>query len=240
MTLQLGPESSALARAAAASILVLHIGGGAVGLLSGAAAMAFPKGSQPHRLAGQVFVGSMLLMSAIGAAVSPFLPRPQWTNVVVGVFTFYLVATAWATAQRSQGAGPLEVSGFLVAASVAVGSLALGLLAIQHRELTRGSPSGVPFVLAAGAALAAAGDLRLLLRGDLSGRKRMVRHLWRMCVALFIAAGSLFLGQPNVFPASLRGSPILFLPELAVLGLLVFWLVRVRVGRRAYAVTPPS
>jgi hypothetical protein len=45
----------------------------------------------------------MLIMSAIGAAVSPFLPRPEWIDVVAGVLTFYLVATAWATVKRRAG-----------------------------------------------------------------------------------------------------------------------------------------
>jgi hypothetical protein len=49
-----------------------------------------------------------------------------------------------------------------------------------------------------------------------------------MCVALLIAAFSFFLGQPQVFPASVRGSALLYIPEIAVLGLMIFWLVRVR------------
>jgi hypothetical protein len=49
-----------------------------------------------------------------------------------------------------------------------------------------------------------------------------------MCFALFIAAGSFFLGQQQVFPASVRGSPLLFVPVLAVLALMIFWVCRVR------------
>jgi hypothetical protein len=78
------------------------------------------------------------------------------------------------------------------------------------------------------AALAAAGDLRLILRRGILGAQRITRHLWRMCFALFIAAGSFFLGQQQVFPASVRGSPFLFVPVLAILALMIFWLCRVR------------
>ena len=39
----------------------------------------------------------------------------------------------------------------------------------------------------------------------ISGAQRITRHLWQMCVALFIAAASFFLGQAKVFPASVRG-----------------------------------
>ena len=37
-------------------MLILHVTGGMVGLLSGAAAMTFRKGSRWHGISGQVFV----------------------------------------------------------------------------------------------------------------------------------------------------------------------------------------
>jgi hypothetical protein len=43
--------------------------------------------------------------------------------------------------------------------------------------------------------LAAAGDLRMLLRGGLFGAQRIARHLWRMCFGLFIAR-DLFSSDP--------------------------------------------
>ena len=43
------------------------------------------------------------------------------------------------------------------------------------------------------AVLAAAGDVRMLVRGGVFGAQRVARHLWRMCFGLFIATGS-FLG----------------------------------------------
>jgi hypothetical protein len=192
--------------------------------------MVLRKGARGHRLAGTVFFVSMLVMATIGAVVSPFLPRPEWFNVVAGAFTIYLVVTAWATARRTQAPGRFEVGALAAGCAVAVGAVTMGLLAVSHRS--RGNPPAVPFVLATIAALAAAGDLRMLLRGGISARGRLVRHLWRMCLALFIAAGSLFLGQPQVFPRSIRGTPILFLPEVAILAALLVWVLRVRLGKR--------
>ncbi|MDQ3274540.1 MAG: hypothetical protein M3Q39_05785 [Actinomycetota bacterium] len=55
-----------------------------------------------------------------------------------------------------------------------------------------------------------------------------MRHLGRMCFALFIAVASLFLGQPQVFPETLRSSGALALPPVLVLAVLLWWLVRVR------------
>jgi hypothetical protein len=75
--------------------------------------------------------------------------------------------------------------------------------------------------------LAGIGDLRMLVRG-ISGKRRIARHLWRMCFGWFIATCSFFLGQQPVFPARLRGSPVLLVPALLPLALLIFWLIRVR------------
>jgi hypothetical protein len=40
--------------------------------------------------------------------------------------------------------------------------------------------------------LAAAGDVRVMGFGAPRGRRRLARHRWRMCFALFIAAGAFF------------------------------------------------
>ena len=77
--------------------------------------------------------------------------------------------------------------------------------------------------------LAAAGDVRMLLRGGVFGAQRIVRHLWRMCFGLFIATGSFFLGQGSkVFPAFILKTNVLFIPAILPLILLIFWLFRVR------------
>ena len=81
-------------------------------------------------------------------------------------------------------------------------------------------------------AIAAASDLRMILRGGASGPARIARHLWRMCAALFIASGSFFLGQQKVMPTFMQGSPWLFVPVIAPLLLMIFWLIRIRFIRR--------
>jgi hypothetical protein len=89
--------------------------------------------------------------------------------------------------------------------------------------------------------LAAAGDVRMLVRGGVLGAKRIARHLWRMCFGLFIAAGSFFLGLSNrplrllstvglgkyLSPALFSTTLYLILTILPLI-LLIFWLVRVR------------
>src|SRR5512135_2584009 len=70
--------------------------------------------------------------------------------------------------------------------------------------------------------------LKVIVRGGISGRARIARHAWRMCVALFIATGSFFLGQQKVMPAWIQGSTTLTLLGVAPLVLMFFWLIRIR------------
>ncbi|HYO79462.1 MAG TPA: hypothetical protein VE010_23550, partial [Thermoanaerobaculia bacterium] len=86
--------------------------------------------------------------------------------------------------------------------------------------------------------LAAAGDLRVLRFGVPRGGPRLARHLWRMCFALFIAAGSFFSIRARVakiLPEPFTTAPMRALPFLILFGAMFYWLWRVRGGRTARA-----
>ena len=99
-TLYVSPDSPMWMHMGAQALLVAHIGGGTLGLLSGTVAMASRKGEWLHRVAGRVFFVSMLTMAAVGAGVAPFLDDGQRVNTVAGIMTFYMVATAWVAGRR--------------------------------------------------------------------------------------------------------------------------------------------
>jgi len=232
MILQISPESSALVRGAAALVLILHISGGSVGILAGATALFVRKGSPLHRLAGNIFFVAMLTMSGIGACVAPFLPDRG--SAVMGAFTFYLVASAWMTVRRKAGsAGAVEKALLCVVTVCAITDLTFGLQAANSATgALDGNSSALFFVFGSVMAFTAVADLRMILRGGVSGTQRIARHVWRMCFALFIATGSFFLGQQQVMPAFMHGSPVLVALGIAPLPLMIFWLVRVRFTNR--------
>ena len=233
MILHLPPGAPALLRAAAATALGLHIAGGAIGIGSGAAALVFRKGSWGHAIAGKAFVASMLLMAGIGVAVSPFLP--QRANVVMGLFACYLVLTGWLTIRRRDAVPELaEFAAMFVGVAAALIGIVFGLQALYSPGgLLDGDGPWSYWVLGCFPVLALAGDVNIIRKGGVIGPARVTRHLWRMGVALLIATFSLFLGQPKVFPAALRGTPLLVLPVIAVLVVVIYWAVRVRMpGRR--------
>lgn len=222
-------------------VLIVHIFGGTIGLLSGTAALCFRKGSPRHVLAGRIFVASMLTMGVL--AVYLAIVRHQPNNIGGGILTCYLIGTAWLTARRRDG----ETSRFdwiVLLIPLALGTLTWmnGLKVVRSGASSQdGVPVGMSFFMGSVMLLAGAGDVRMLLSGGVFGTKRIARHLWRMCFGLFIAAGSFFLGPSNR-PLRLLStvglgqhlSPALFSTTLYLilsvlpLFMLIFWLVRVR------------
>ena len=213
-------------------LLVIHISAGITGLLSGAVAMIFRKGSRGHIVAGQVFVVAMLTMAAAGATIATM--KSQTGNILGGLMTLYMVSTAWATIRRKEGeTGIFEWGALMAALTVGGVMLAYGIDAIQSPTgLKGGYPPAVYLIWSAIAVLSAAGDMRMLARGGMFGAQRLVRHLWRMCFGLFIASGSFFLGQQKVFPGYLRGLKVWFVPALLPLVLMIYWVIRVRIAKQ--------
>jgi len=225
--LEIAADAPWIAHAAAATALALHIGGGSLAIASGYVAMAAKKGGRAHRLAGQVFFGSMLAMTGVAAVVAPMLPEDQWVNTPAAVFALYLTLSAWLTARRRPGdVGRAEAA--LVA--IPVGMTLVGFyLAVS----SGGSGEfGPVYAFAVIGALAALRDVAMLRAGGIVGVARTARHIWRMSLAFFVATGSFFFGQPNVQPEWLRGSPLAMTLGLAPLVLMAFWLVWVRIPRR--------
>lgn len=215
----------------APALLALHIAAGGVSVLSGAAALWFAKGSSAHRAAGNAFFLSMLTMSASAAYLAVLI---QDVNVFVALFTFYLVATAWATVERKEGSvGRFEVGAFLFALGLAVIEVLCGLQAADSAtgRFMNNSASSYFFV-ASLAMLAAALDLKVIVFGGISGAARIARHLWRMCFALFVALLSFMVqGLRTVLPPSMPESKYVFVLALLPLAAMMYWLIRVRLTR---------
>lgn len=218
-----------------------HIAMGAVGLLSGVGAMALRKGSTAHARVGRVFFVSMTLMALCGTILS-IVPKLDRLNITAGTLTVYLVLTAWLTARREPGrVGRPERAAALFGAAGATGIFAFATAAAGRP----GQAGAVPFYVAFGSvmALAVVGDIRHLLVGGLRGRARTTRHLWRMCTAMLLATLSLFLGQPQVFPAAIRERGLLPIPPALVALALLYFVLKEQLWprlakRRAAALSP--
>jgi hypothetical protein len=207
-------------------LMTIHVAAGMLALLSGTAAVAARKGGALHARAGTWFFGSMLVLGATASILEPFR-TPDPGSPIGGIMVCYFVATSWVAARRRDGTtGRFEI----IACATALGLAALMIWGAFTGSTT---PAGAGPVYALGAICLLAGlfDLKAILRRKLTPAQRVSRHLWRMCLAFFIATGSFFLGQQDVMPPAVRGSSVLFVLAFAPFGIMAFWLVRLRFAK---------
>lgn len=208
-------------------VMGVHIASGVLALLSGAAAVAARKGGPLHARAGTWFFVSMLVLGVTASMLEPFR-KPEPGSPIVGIFVCYFVATSWVAARRRDGTtGKFEI----LACGVALSLAALIAWDALMGEADTAAGRGPAFALAGFCLLAGLLDLNAILRAKLTPRQRIARHLWRMCFAFFIATGSFFLGQQDLLPQSVRGSPSLFALAFAPFAVMAFWLVRLRFAK---------
>ena len=217
-------------------LLPVHIVAGGLAIVLGGVALLASKGATLHRKAGLLFVYSMLTMGISGSvmALRVSVTNP---NVIGGLMSAYFVVTALtAVRQPSIWTRRLNAAALAVAAGLALLEITLGARAFAG---PRGTIDGVPFFmlffLAAVTIAAASGDIRVMRADSLKGAARLSRHLWRMCFALFIAAGSFFSIRSRVariFPEPFTSGPMRALPVLLVFVAMFYWLWRVRVRAR--------
>lgn len=212
-------------------------------MVLGAVALIVRKGGTIHRRSGLLFVYAMLLMS-FSASILAMRGSTSNGNLVASLITAYFVGTALTTVRPvSPWTRRINAAALVLVVGLALLSIMGGVKAINNPGL---SPGGVPsrtigvmsFIFAAVMTLAAVGDVRILRSGMPRGGPRLARHLWRMCFALFIAAGSFFSIRERVariLPEPFTTGQMRALPILLLFGAMFYWLWRVR-SRRALPV----
>jgi uncharacterized membrane protein len=223
-------------------LLPIHIVAGGLAIVLGAVALAAPKGATLHRRSGLLFVYAMLTMGISGSILAL---RQSLTNanVLGGFMSAYFVVTALTTVRPvSAWTRWLNAVALLVAIALALIEIGLGVKALASpRGMINGVPFFMLFFLATVTTLAAAGDVRVMRSGALRAGPRLARHLWRMCFALFIAAGSFFSIRARVakvLPEPFTTPTMRALPIALVFAAMFYWLWRIRIrGRWPSALT---
>ena len=206
-------------------ILQLHITAGALALVFGYVALLSAKGATVHRKAGMLFVYAMMTMALSGALIAAMSGTS--TSVIAGLLTFYFVLTGVLTLRRSSKPRWIDMAG--VAVAIVVGVLAFGA---GRDMLARGRPEAFPlFLFGALAMLGAIGDTRMIRAGGIQGPRRLARHLWRMCFAMWVAAASFFWGPAGRVPDIINIPALLPIPVLLPIAVMVYWLWRIRVKK---------
>lgn len=210
--------------------LQLHIAAGAVAVITGYFALLAGKGSTAHRKGGLVFVAAMATMGITAAAIT--IKSGEGAGIG-GLLVLYLVVTGLTTVRPLRtGQRGVDVACITLAVLFAIVTFMAAVENVTKFGGVRdGVPAGMQFFMGAVTSLAVVGDVRVLRSGIPAGARRIARHLWRMCFALFVATGSFFLGQADEIPVALRIWPVLFVLALAPLAFLLYWMWRVRLRR---------
>ena len=214
-------------------LLPVHIAAGGLAIVLGGLALAAAKGGWLHRRAGLVFVGAMALMGSTGAAMAFSKGGLTNPNVFAGGMAVYFVLTAWMTVRpASPSTRLITAAAMTMALGIAFCDAMFGTRALRNPGGTLdGVPFAMYFFMGGVLLLAALGDARVLAFGVPRGSARLARHLWRMCFALFIAAGSFFSLRERVaaiLPEPFTSAPLRILPILLPFAAMLYWLWRVR------------
>jgi uncharacterized membrane protein len=221
--------------------LAAHVIGGALGIGCGFVALYAAKGARLHRKSGMLFVYAMLVMALFGATLAMVMNKAATSNTPVGLLTAYLVITGLMTVRPpSARSRQLDLGLMLVALAVGLALFTFGAAAVASPNGRLQGMPALPFFLFGSIALMSSiGDLRMIRAGGIQGAPRLTRHLWRMCLALFIAAASFFLGPTRRIPEVMRIPALLPVPVVAVLVTTLYWLWRVRI-RRSFQASGPA
>jgi uncharacterized membrane protein len=216
-------------------VFAVHILSGGGAMISGVLALCVRKGERIHRISGDVFVVSMLVM-AITAGILGAVRPGQAINIFIAGLTLYLVATAWLTTKRREKVvGAPEIIAFVVSLLLCAPfalidfQIVTGVTIFKTAFKIQGPILIALCVFSAIMATAAVGDLKVVLGGGVGATPRIVRHLWRMCFALALTFGSAFTnGFARLLPGPYHVPPAFFAPQLLMLLVLAYWVVRVR------------
>jgi uncharacterized membrane protein len=215
-------------------IMPVHVLAGGLALVAGYVALYATKGATLHRRSGMVFVVAMVTLSLSGALMEALNAFKNAINVVAGLLTFYFVTTALLTVRRRpQSTHWMDRAAVLFALVVSVIAFGAGLDLAR-----RGRPEAAPaFIFGIVAILAAAGDIRMMRAGGLQGPRRIARHLWRMCFAMWVAAASFFLGPPRRVPEMIRIPILQAVAVLLPIAVMLYWLWRLRARHTLRGIT---
>jgi uncharacterized membrane protein len=201
--------------------LVLHIVGGAIGLLTGMLNILRKKGDKNHKFIGKIFFVSMLT-TGISSLVLAYL-NPNYFLFMVGVFTLYMVCSGQRYLKHKQQD---KLDSKLIEWTITILMLLAGLLfvGIGILAILKSNLFGLVFITFGSFGL-------LFVRQDFKNYNNkttiknywLVSHLQRM-TGSFIAASTAFLVvNAQYFPDQIPSFVYWLLPTVIFTPMIIKW-----------------
>lgn len=205
---------------------IVHMIAGGFAIILGFIALFAAKGGPVHRRIGNGFVVAMLTLAVTGVAIAIWVG--DMGSVIGGSLATYLVSTGMITVQ------PATIPwrrALMAAATIGVAIAVFSLVRLVITFPRTGAVIGY-LLFASVALLAVRADMQILRLGPLTGTRRLTRHLWRMCMALWFATASFFLGPRRrvemILPDAIVITPVIVIPVITVLMVMGYWIWRLR------------
>lgn len=211
------------------TMLAAHIILGSLAVIAGTVALVAKKGASWHIKAGTIFAWSMILSSLIGAIIGAINYSAFLITAFAGILGVVLIASSLLTLKSKQKYVTFPAYGLAILNGLnCISLISVGLIALEQTGTKLfGFVAEDYFFLAAMTLVVLVGDCMYFMAKNIEPHRRIARHLWRMCLGFFIAAGSAFTGPGMaVFPQAIQESGLLSLPELLILAAMLFWLIK--------------
>lgn len=197
------------------TLLVFHIAGGSIGLLTGSIVMMLKKGDKNHVRLGNIYFYSLLLSAIVSFPMS-FL-HSNWFLFIVGVFTSYMLLTGKSYLDKRTSA-EVKVTDWILAGTMLL--FGLGFLGIGLLNLFKGVYFGIVLIVFGAISL----SFVLQDWANFTGRARvknfwLTTHLQRM-IGSYIASATAFIVVNNhVIPGVIAW----LLPTIVLTPLIGIW-----------------
>ncbi|MCB1658921.1 MAG: hypothetical protein KDI39_11900 [Pseudomonadales bacterium] len=202
----------------------VHIVIGVMVIVSGLIALLVKKGSIPHKVVGQCFVVSQVIIGLVVLAQAWFTPeRISSLGILFVFFILYLVVSAWLTIHRPKAnIKSLDMAMPFMALAIATAGVVMGFNALHHPNTAKNlAPTEAYFLFSALAFMAMLLDVRYLNKHGLQGKQRIIRHVWRMGCAWCFAVSAPF-SQGGVVLAWISADPVLSMAQMLLVGAAIF------------------
>lgn len=193
-------------------LLYIHIGSGAVALLTGTVAIISKKGKKTHKNWGKIFYLSMLCASFAGIALALFPNHFNLFLMVIGLFSSYLTISAYqALHYKLKSNVPWQHK------AVSIWALIVGVCMISYC-LVSGSINLVLLIFGLVSSLFALRDLKSYKKPEVLKQNWLKMHLGKMMGA-YISAFTAFIVANTIIP----GIWAWFLPSIPGTIYIVYW-----------------
>ena len=202
--------------------LWLHIIGGTLGLLAGTINIIRRKSGKSHKLVGKIFTFGMILAGFSSLVLS--ILHPNYFLFIVGVFTLYMVSTAYRYVGWRGRKHPKKATwpDYAISGSMAVAGVVF--LIVGGRNLYAGNNFGIVMLAFGTIGLRfVRTDFRNYLGKASNANFWLLAHLQRMIGGYIAALTAFLVVNAKIFPSVFPPTLIWLLPTFIFTPLIFYW-----------------